>query len=265
MKRITTWITAAAVVAGPLVALTGATAHAAPDSARRAAAYTVSAKVNKEVVTVGEDVVKVRGKVTPRAAGDKVLLQQRLDGRKTWKGSGEARIRPNGTFVLKDKPSIAGSREYRVVKPAGDGLRKGASAALEVIVYSWDRLGQRVSGANANANAYTTALVGTRAYPNSLQPVTPGVPSFIEYTLGRLCTDLRTTYALTDSSASGSSGRVALSLDGVVKIDQVLTVGQVVESTTDLTDVFRLRYDLSSNASPVSFPAVATPEVRCTR
>jgi hypothetical protein len=266
MNRITTWVTAAAVVAGPMaLAVTAVTAHAAPGSAGRAAAYTVTAKVNKQVVTVGEDVVKVRGKVTPRAAGDMVVLQQRLDGKKKWKRSGEARIKASGRFVLKDEPSVAGSREYRVLKPAGDGLRTGTSQALEVIVYSWDKLGQRMSGAAANTNAYSTALIGTRAYSNSLTPITPGQPAYIEYTLGRLCTDLRTTYALTDSSATGSSGRITLALDGVTKVDQALTVGQVVESTTDLTNVFRLRYELFSNASPVSVPAVATPEVRCTR
>ena len=56
-----------------------------------------------------------------------------------------------------------------------------------------------------------------------------------------------------------------LIVDGVTKVDQGLVVGQVVESTTDLTGAFRLRYELTSSASPVSRPVVATPEVRCTK
>ena len=75
----------------------------------------------------------------------------------------------------------------------------------------------------------------------------PSAPGYVEYTLGRLCTDLRTTYALDDSSESGSTGAVKLLVDGVTKVDQGLVVGQVVESTTDLTDAFRLRYELTSS------------------
>ena len=264
MNRLTTLITAAAVISSPM-ALAATTAHAAPDSARKPAAYTVTAKANKQVVTVGEDVVKVRGKVTPRAAGDKVVLQQRLDGRKKWSVSGEVKIKRNGTFVATDKPSVPGTRQYRVVKPASDGVKKGTSAIVDVQVYAWQKLAQRPRGANENIAVSSTALIGTRVYPYSFQPFTRGAPSYVEYTLGRLCTGLRTTYALSDSSATGASARITLAVDGVPTIDQVLVVGQVVESTTNLTGAFRLRYELASNASPASYPVVATPEVRCTK
>jgi hypothetical protein len=271
MKRITTTLTtlaaAAAVVAGPL-AMTATTAQAADAGARKAATYKVTAKVNKEVVTVGEDVVKVRGKVTPRAAGQEVRLQQRKEGKNRWKGSGKATVKRNGTFVLKDKPSLAGTREYRVLKPAGKGLRKGTSPVLTVDVYKWEKLAERAKGASANIPAYpglTGAMIGSEYYDASLMPVEAGTPAYVEYTLGRLCTDLRATYALDDRSESGSTGAVKLLVDGATKVDQGLVVGQVVESTTDVTDAFRLRYELTSTATPASKPAVATPEVRCTK
>lgn len=269
MKRITTTLTtlaaAAAVAIGPL-AMTATTAQAADAGARKAATYKVTAKVNKQVVTVGEDVVKVRGKVTPRAAGQEVRLQQRKEGKNRWKGSGKATIKRNGTFVLKDKPSLAGTREYRVLKPAGKGLRKGTSDVLTVDVYKWEKLGSRTPGALSNVATRATALVGTESYAPSLM-VFPeaGAPAYVEYTLGRLCTDLRATYALDDRSESGSTGAVKLLVDGATKVDQGLVVGQVVESTTDVTDAFRLRYELASTAAPVSRPVVAMPEVRCTK
>lgn len=269
MHRTTTTLTtlaaAAALVAGPL-ALTG-TAQAADAGERRAAAYTVKAKVNKDVVTVGEDVVKVRGKVAPRAAGAEVTLQQRKEGKNRWKGSGKATIKRNGTFVLKDKPSLAGTREYRVLKPAGEGLRKGTSKVLTVDVYAWEKLARRSAGAHANVaglGGVTTAQIGSESFDSSLMPIQAGSPTYVEYTLGRKCTDLRTTYALEDRSETGAVGAVKLLVDGVTKVDQGLVVGQVVESTTDLTDAFRLRYELTSTASPVAKPVVATPEVRCT-
>ena len=269
MHRTTTTLVslaaAAVMVAGPL-ALTTTTAQAADTAERRAAAYTVTAKVNKDVVTVGEDVVKVRGKVTPRAAGAKVVLQQRLDGKTPWAVSTKAKVKRNGTFLLKDEPSVPGTREYRVLKPAGKGLRKGTSDVLTVDVYKWEKLGSRTPGALSNVATRATALVGTESYAPSLM-VFPeaGAPAYVEYTLGRLCTDLRATYALDDRSESGSTGAVKLLVDGATKVDQGLVVGQVVESTTDVTDAFRLRYELASIAAPVSRPVVAMPEVRCTK
>ena len=111
----------------------------------------------------------------------------------------------------------------------------------------------------------STALIGGQPYAYSFQPFTRGAPSYVEYPLRGLCTDLRTTYAMHDSSAAGSSSRITLALDGVTKVDQVLVKGQVVASTTDLTGASVLRYDMFSNADPVSYPVVVTPEVLCTK
>jgi hypothetical protein len=270
MKRnpaitVTSGVAVAALLAGPL-ALTTTSAQGADDGARQAATYQVSAKLNKDVVTVDEDVVKIRGKVKPKAAGEKVVLQQRLEGKKSWSDSGKVKIKKDGTYLLKDEPSTPGTREYRVLKPATDGIKKGTSKVMEVVVYRWERLAARPTGAFLNVNTWETALIGTKPFPYSLQPEVAGQPSYVEYTLGRLCTGLRTTYALTDESVSGSTGGVRLLVDGVVKVAQSLVVGQVVESTTDLTNAFRLRYEFISTAAPVaSYPAAGTPEVRCTR
>ncbi|WP_457205196.1 hypothetical protein [Nocardioides sp. P5_C9_2] len=267
MHRITTTITtlatAAAVIAGPL-AMTATTAQAADTTERRAAAYTVKARANKDVVTVGEDVVKVRGKVTPRAAGAKVVLQQRLEGKKKWAVSSKGKVKRNGTYLLTDQPSVPGTREYRVLKPSGKGIGKGTSKVLPVEVYRWEPLARRSPGAVENARGFATVTVGTKTYYPSLAITTPGTPAYIEFTLGRLCTDLRATYALEDASASGSSGAVRLLVDGATKVDQGLVVGQVVESTTDLTGAFRLRYELDSSAAPSGRTTVASPEVLCT-
>lgn len=273
MKRLTTLITAAAVVVGSAAVAPTTTAHAAPDDARKPAAYTVTAKVNTQVATLGEDIVKVRGKVTPRASGKRVFLQQRRNGTKTWVLSTRARIKRNGTYLLTDKPSVAGAREYRVVKLRSHGVRKGTSRILKVRVvddgaspatYTWQKLAQRPRGAYENIAVSSTALIGGQAYAYSFQPFTRGAPSYVEYPLRGLCTELRTTYAMHDSAAAGSSARITLAIDGVTKVDQVLVKGQVVESTTALTGALQLRYDLYSTADPASYPVVVTPEVRCT-
>jgi hypothetical protein len=257
MNRITALAATLALTAGSL-ALT------APTQAAPARAYDVTAKANLDVAVAKEDTVKVRGRVTPKAAGEKVVLQQRVGDRK-WNATGSARIRRNGTYVLKDRPSTPGAREYRVLKPASRGISKGVSKSLEVQVYRWEKLVNRISGPSTNLQA-AGVLIGTEYFGQSLATTTSGAPSSIEYTLGRKGTDLRATYALTDSSASGSSGAVTVTADGVVLAAHPLAVGTIVaDEVLDVAGVFRLRFDLTTTATPAAVAAVATPEVLCTR
>jgi hypothetical protein len=267
MKRLSTLIATMVVV--PMAVAATTTAHAAPDRERKPAAYTVTAAANTQVVTLGEGVVKIRGKVTPRAVGKKVVLEQRLRGARTWTISSSSTIKRNGTYLLTDVPSAVGTRQYRVVKRRSGGVRKGISPIVEVRVedrvYTWLKLAQRPRGAYENIAVSSTALIGGQPYPYSFQPFTRGAPSYVEYALGGRCTALRTTYAMHDSAAEGSSSRITLAVDGVTKVDQVLVKGQVVASTTDLTGALMLRFDLFSVADPASYPVVAIPEVLCTK
>lgn len=258
MNRITALAATVALTAGSL-ALTAPT-HAAP-----AKTYTVTAKANISVAVAKEDTVKVRGRVTPKASGQKVVLQQRVGNKKTWKATGTAKIKSNGSYVLKDDPSTAGKREYRVVKPASNGLAKGISKALAVEVYAWQKLGYRPAGPITNLTL-TGATIATEYYGVSLVTTTAGTPSSVEYTLGRKCLEMRATYALTDQAATGSSGAITVTGDGSVLAAHTLAVGTIVaDETLDVTDVFRVKLDLTTSATPAAVAAVATPEVLCTR
>jgi len=258
MNRITA-IAATVALAASSLALT------APTQAAPARAYKVTAKVSTDVAVAKEDVIKVRGRVMPKAAGQKVFLQQRVGNKKKWVRTGNAKVKRNGTYVLKDKPTAPGAREYRVFKPAGKGIKKGYSKPVQVQVYRWEKLINRASGPSVNLEP-AGVLIGAEYYGQSLATTTSGTPSSIEYTLGRKCTDLRATYALTDSSASGSSGAATVTADGAVLAVHPLAVGTVVaDEVLDVTDVFRLKLDLSTTATPAAVAAVATPEVLCTR
>jgi hypothetical protein len=260
LRRATSWAAAAALALSPLTLATATEAAQV-----RAASYKVTAKINKDVAIGKETVLKVRGRVTPKAAGEKVVLQQRVGGKKTWRATGTARIKKDGTYLLKDDPSTAGSREYRVLKPASNGLAKGFSPVLDVTVYGWQTLGYRALGPETNI-AVTGAMVATDFYAASLVTETAGTPASVEFTLGRKCLQLRSTYALTDQSATGSSGSVTVSTDGSVRAVHSLAVGTIVaDEVIDITDAFRLKFDLTTSATPAAVAAVATPEVLCTR
>ena len=263
MHRITTWAATTALALSPL-ALAATTTQAQAASAK-AGSYSVSAKANLEVAVAREDKVKVTGRVSPRAAGQKVILQQRVGTKKSWKQTGKAKIKQNGTYVVKDKPTTPGTRQYRVVKPASAGIRKGTSKPVTVVVYRWEKLGRRAAGPNTNVTL-ASAIIGTDYYGNSLVTETAGTPASIEYTLGRKCLELRSSYALTDASASGSSGAITVSTDGTARATHSLAVGTVVaDEVIDLTGAFRLKFALDTSATPVAIAAVAEPEVLCTR
>jgi len=260
MNRITAFTAAAALAVAPL-------ALAAPSTAApaKAGSYSVTAKVNKTVAIGEETLIKVKGKVTPKAAGQKVVLQQRVGNKKSWKATGTAKVKGNGSYVLKDVPSTPGKRQYRVLKPASNGVKKGFSPTLDVEVYSWGRLTARPAGPTQNVQ-FNGALIATDYFAGSVLTATPGTASSIEYTLGRKCLQLRATYALTDQSASGSSGAVTVTADGAVKTSHALAVGTVVaDEVVDIKDAFRIKFDLSTSAAPAGYAAVATPEVLCTR
>lgn len=267
MNRFITAGVGLALIATPLVATTATASNAAGADhlARQAPGYNVSAKINKQVAIAKEDTVKIRGKVSPKAAGEKVVLQQRMEGKKTWGISGSVKIKNNGTYLLKDKPSAIGTRYYRVLKPGGGGVSKGVSNELELVVYGWQKLGYRSRGPATNV-VVGGATIGTDYYGSSIVTETAGTAASIEYTLGKKCTRVRSSFALTDSSETGSTGQVALKVDGKLAFASGLVVGQLIEDQeNDITNAFRISYELSGSATPKGLTAVASPEVLCTK
>jgi hypothetical protein len=152
-----------------------------------------------------------------------------------------------------------------VLKPAAGKTKKGVSKELELVVYGWEKLGYRLRGPATNVFV-TTAVIATDSFPASIVTAQPGTPGSIEYTLGKKCLKLRSSYALTDASESGSTGTVVLKVDGQVAFAPGLAIAQVIpDHEVDLTDAFRISYELSGSAAPKGQVAVATPEVLCTK
>jgi hypothetical protein len=263
-------VAAAALVAlAPVAALTltttGGPASAGPatSAAGLAPTWSVSARINRTEVVSDEDTVRISGTVKPRAAGQVVILQQRLDGTQRWKKSGQGKVKATGRFVLRDEPTTPGVRFYRVLKPASNGLKAGTSRELRLAVWSWQRLVDRTMGASSGIS-YDYPQFGTEPFPGSIVNVIAGSPGYVEYTLGGKCRSLRASYALTDSSASGATGTVTVTVDGTQVWGVNLTTGTIVrDRVIDVTDAFRIRFDLSSSKAPVGFAAVGSPEVLC--
>jgi hypothetical protein len=236
----------------------------APEVHKSAPTFKVTAAIDKTEVVAGEDTVRITGRVRPKAAGEKVVLQQRLGTSNRWTKSGKATIKPSGRFVLKDDPSRAGVRFYRVLKPASDGLKAATSRELQLDVWGWEHLTWRTAGANAGVAIPSYTTIGTVGYDDSLVLQTAGRTGYVEYTLGKKCRSLRATYALTDDSATGASGSVTISVDGTLVKTLPFATGTIVSGdVVDVTNAFRVRFDFVGSATPAGKSAVATPEVLC--
>lgn len=264
MNRIAR-VACAAAIAVALTPLTPiAPASSVPDHGAReaaAATYKVIARIDVSEAVAGEDTVRITGKVRPGAAGQKVVLQQRRDDTTRWVKTGTARIKPSGRFVLEDDPSRAGVRYYRVLKPAAAGIKAGRSRELRLDVWGWEPLTWRGAGANDGVLVGTYASFGAVPYFSIVQKQA-GLPGYVEYTLGGKVRALRATYALTDTSATGASGTVAVSVDGVPVVTHTLVTGSIVHDyVVNTTDAFRVRFDLMGSATPAGLAAVGGPEV----
>ncbi len=257
MRRVAA-VTAVLIAAGLLAPATGAEAKGA------GATWKVTASVNTNKIVAGEGKVVVRGRVKPSAAGQKVVLEQRLEKQKRWAKSGTTRVKKNGSYKLTDNPEEGGVREYRVAKPGTDSRAKGYSKTMEVTVYAWQDLTTSFAGPRSEA-IVSWATIGTKDYSSSIVQSTPGTPGYAEFTIGRLCTSLEATYALTDTSETGSTGGVQVIADGATRYSALLGVGTITDPAIDLTDVYRLRFNLDSSLAPKGFAAVGTPRVLCAK
>ncbi len=108
------------------------------EAAKKPSKFKVMAEVSSHQIISGQ-IVRIRGTTKPSAIGRKVILQMRYkkaEGK--WKRVKGIRVRADGTFRLIDYPQTARTRWYRVVKPAGDGHRRGVSKKMKVAIEPWD-------------------------------------------------------------------------------------------------------------------------------
>ncbi|CUR56635.1 exported hypothetical protein [metagenome] len=261
-------VAAAALVAlAPVAALTSTSTARGPATGMADVAavptYSVAARISASEVVSGEETVKVRGTVRPRAAGQVVVLQQRSAGSRTWRRSGQGRVRANGRFVLSDSPSTPGVRFYRVLKPASRAAKAGTSRELRLEVWRWEPLVHRVVGAHGGIEV-GSVQIGGQAFPDSIVTTVAGEAGHATYVLGGSCRTLRATYGLADTSSDGASGRIAI-LDPGGGLSLVFLETGTIERdrVTDLTGTIRVRLEMLTTSTPAGYAAIGMPEVLC--
>lgn len=257
-----------AAVALALPAATLAPAQAAAPSERAARAYVVKATASKDAVVQGKRVV-LTGTVRKARRGDRVRVQVRYDGGR-WKTSDLSdRVDRKGRFRISDKITSTSSRSYRVVKPAGRGLRAGRSKPVRVVVYSWRAL-PNLDQVNATATYPAgTVKINGKAYRDSISGSASEAQGTISYNLERRCRQLTTRVGLADTSQDAARGTASLKSDGVQKYAGSFGLTQSSPVTLDVTDVFRFTFDWAAvttgdpEVQPGAVVTLGTPQILC--
>lgn len=258
-------VAAMAVVGGAAVA-PAALADQAVSSAATPRAFSVTATVNHTEPIVGHH-VKIKGTVTPAAAGATVKLQVRYAGQEAWKNVATATESQTGKYKFNEKVTTVRERTYRVVKPASAHNAAGHSVGAKVTVYGWRDLTSltpaqlqgmgEVRSTSINGVTYGHSVI---AYEEGYQQPSTG-KYFIEYNLARHCKAFRATVGLADTSPTGGTSRITVLTDGTGRYDGTFGLAQSATVGFDVTGVFRITISAVPTADGIA--AVGQPQVLC--
>ncbi|MGC4109422.1 MAG: hypothetical protein QM747_03135 [Nocardioides sp.] len=230
--------------------------------------WRVTVKASSHEVVVGKKVT-LTGHVRPggAAAGTKLVVQEKFKPGAKWKADkATAKVSSNGSYKVALKPTKAFTHQFRVVMPANGHHAKGVSPTVKVTVYAWSNLTDHDS-VNRDRMTFGTVNINGKSYDNSVWNYY-GDAGSIEFNVNHSCTELRTTFGLSDDSTTGGQGEVSIAADGTSIYSHTFDVGQVAKKTIEL-DPAPLKLKLEAhNTSTVDgtegLGAFGAPQVLCT-
>ena len=261
----TTVLTLAAGVLGLAVVPPAAHAAAATPAARMSPAYEVTVKALDKTITLGGKVV-LTGVVRPHAVGEKVKLQQRAGAGTDWHSVSSATIKDGGKYRVTDKPTHATTREYRVVKAADEGHRKGISPVVTVEVYAWTQLTAYTS---SGSNYYEDSVyLGAVEYPDSVRTYsssgTPNQVSYVDYFVSGSCLKVKGTLGLDDRSEALAQVRVDVATESGTLYTHSYALAEHETKTLDVSGAQKVHFTFTSLNDSITIGAVGNPTALCT-
>lgn len=100
--------------------------------------YTVTLFASANL-TLGQS-LPIKGRVSPSARGRYVYVEARKPGIRVWQTMRAIMVRKGGRYAATLHPNQPGLWRYRVMKPAGNGYRRGYSVVRKVTVSRWRTL-----------------------------------------------------------------------------------------------------------------------------
>ena len=248
-----------------LAAAGAALPPAASGAAAPAAHYKVSLKASTKGVVAGEEKVKLTGTVFPvPPEGSKVVVQVKFENLNTWAKIGTANVKSDGSYKFVDKPLTSRDRVYRVMKRADKVATADKSRERSVQVKAWQWLDGMTPSAAENVALGGTVPINGDDYPHTLFVPRTSPSGFIEFTLGRNCFTLETTFGLSDRTETGGRATILLGQDAAPVYARTFDLGQSEAFTKDVTDVYRIRFDfVQVPETPQTEPSIGAGRVLC--
>lgn len=152
MRRLLAGLTAIAVATTVLMVLSPAEA---------ATRYSVTVHASTAKVDVGQSVT-LRGRVTPKARGERVKVQ-RLDG-STWTTIRKTTLNRRSKYAATVTVTGPGDNHYRVVKPKSAGHKAGVSPTVTVVAWRWRSLTSLPLADSVDATVLESGLIGETVF-----------------------------------------------------------------------------------------------------
>jgi len=226
MRKLLSGLTAIVVTAAVLSVASPA------DAATR---YTVTAVAGTAKVDVGQSFT-LSGTVTPKATGQRVLVQRRTGS--SWTTIKRTTLNRRSRYVATVKVTTAGTNLYRVLKPRSNGHRKGISPTVTVVGWRWRSITTLPTyGTITNANLLSSGQLGQPPYLTTYQPFLElgspaGDDGSISYLLANNCTRFEGVVGV---SADSNSDNTQTAIVGVIPTGGALMqiAGQPVQRNRD--------------------------------
>jgi hypothetical protein len=236
-------------------------------AAHAGSTWVVSVKASATTTDVGKKVT-FTGTVRPtsKAAGDKVLLQEKSKPGKPWVTQKKAKVGRSGKYQVSDKPTRNTQHSYRIVMPATDKHAKGVSKTVKVTVYAWTNL-DIIEAVNNDGMQFGEVDINGTSYADSVWARINGGNS-IEFNLDHQCDAMRSRFGISDQSTTGGQAEVGVLADGTSVYDKVFNVGESEQKTVALDDPLKIKLlatDTSTEVDVHGYGAFGSAQAHCTQ
>ncbi|WP_313022286.1 hypothetical protein [Mobilicoccus sp.] len=204
-------IPAASAAPGPSTTTVDATAFAPPRTGRATLSVPRRVEAGKPFTVSGRAPLKTR------------VTIQALQGRKWVAVRPSVGVSRNGTYSASVRLTTAGSVTLRAV---ATGPTPATSSGVRTAVFAWFDVAATEPTRGTNLVYGATESVNGRVYPLSIKQDTGWYSdSSADWNVNRVCSMLRTTVGVSDVNRSTAVGRVEVSADNAVVVDEPVRFG----------------------------------------
>lgn len=233
--------------------------------------YVVTMNVAKTTINEGQ-ALSFSGKVSPKAAGQKVKIQQQsiVDGDVDWDTMTTATITTNGTYSKKFTP-LSGRHKWRVYKSSSPGHAAGTSPAQTLSVFGWFKMANgttqlEIASGTQYLGRYGSIDVAGTTVSRYFATNQLGGDTTRWYTK-HLCKRIRVDVGLWDESAPGSVGqfRIFADSDRIASVRVPYGTSIAIEETFSRSGTGSIKFTGEAREPIVGPTAIvaANPRIQC--